>query len=166
MFARFSRSRPGSSPVAEEQEGSVMEECVPLAVLQLELRDGWSLDLGDVEVVEDDIGRRAVSRVDARRLLAEYRERAEREAECLRRHREETERAAVEADQRFRAQLHPGIPHGAFGDVDPVLAQIAAEIAADPRRRSMQELQDARFGRSAGDAAEFTYHPIRSGEDG
>jgi hypothetical protein len=52
----------------EKQEGSAMEELVPLAVLALELRDGGSLGLGDVAVVEDDIGRRSVSRVDARRL--------------------------------------------------------------------------------------------------
>ena len=145
------------------------DQLVALSVLELELRDGWSLDLGDVAVVEDAVGRRAVSRDDARRLLAVYRERAEREAEQARLHREKVEREAERRDREFRAQLHPGIPHGAFGDVDPIIAQIEAEKAADPRRRKLQdELWARKFGRKSVDEYAYTYHPINelAGEDG
>jgi hypothetical protein len=48
---------------------------------------------------------------------------------------------------------------------DPIRIQIAAELAADPRRASMQELMDAQFGRAAGDEPEYTYHPIREEAD-
>src|SRR5829696_6750291 len=107
MFDRFRRIRPGL-PVAEEPQPNegrtspMCDELIALSVLELELpaQAGVSLDLAGVTVLEDDIGRRAVGRVDARRLLAEYRERTAREAERVRLHRERTEREAEEADQR------------------------------------------------------------------
>jgi len=122
------------------------------------------LDLTNVAVLADDVGWRSVSRDDARRLLAEHRASAARAEERLHRHREETERRAVERDRQFRAQLHPGLPASMFAEgEDPIRVQIAAELAADPRRRSVrEELFEAQFGRSADDEKGYTYHPIHS----
>jgi len=167
MFARFSRNRPGL-PKAEEshQEGSTTmdDQLVPVSVLALDMpaRAGGSLDLSDVAVTVDDLGRPAVSRADARLLLAEYRAVVAREAERLRRHREEAERLAVERDEQFRAQLHPGLPASMFAEGEnPIAVQIAAEKAADPRRRSMQEeLWDRQFARRDADEIVTVYHPL------
>jgi hypothetical protein len=87
--------------------------------------------------VEDDIGRRAISRDAARLLLEELRLEEERKA----RHAAELERRAVEADQAFRAALPPGIR------ADQVPAGLSAAMlmcAADPmgqesRRQSVLE---------------------------
>jgi hypothetical protein len=100
-------------------------------------------------------------------LLAEYRASEARAQERLRLHREETERKAIERDQEFRAQLHPGLPASMFVDGEnPIAIQIAAEKAADPRRRSLrEELFEAQFGRSAADEKGYTYHPIQAEEE-
>ena len=148
-----------------------MNELIPLSVLELNLAPpgGWSVYLAGhgIAVVEDDIGRPAIARAAARHLLIEYREAQAREVERLRRHREEVERQAIEQDEQFRAQLHPGIPLGTFPDgVDPIIGQIEAEKASDPRRKSMrEELLDAQFGRSPGDEIPYTYHPIGPASD-
>ena len=171
--ALFSRKQPGPPLAAESQqhheEGKPMSEEPLVAIDELKLsmpdHDGWQLDLSGVTVIADDIGRAAVSRADARNLLAEYRAAVTRHRERLRRHQEELERQAVERDQKFRAQLHPGIPAGMFGDgVDVVLAQIQADKDADPRRRSMQEeLWGRQFARRDADEIVTTYHPIQEG---
>jgi len=103
------------------------DELIPLSVLELDLpaRDGWSLELTGVTVVVDDVGRRSVSRDDARRLIAEHRAWIAREEERLRRHREETERRAVEREREFRAQLHPGLPASMFAPgEDPIRCRL------------------------------------------
>jgi len=152
------------------KDETMNDELIPLSVLELDLpaHDGWSLDLTGVTVLADDVGRRSVSRDDARRLIAEHRASVAREQERLRRHREETERQAIERDQEFRAQLHPGLPASMFAPgEDPIAVQIAAELASDPRRRSLrEELMDAQFGRSAADERGYMYHPIRQEADG
>ena len=51
-----------------------------------------------ITVITDDIGRKAISRADARRLLTER-----RESEA--RGREAAERQAIELDRQWRAQL-------------------------------------------------------------
>ena len=148
-------------------------ETISLTELQLDLDPtpvgGWDVYLAGlgIAVIEDDIGRRAIARNDARRLLAEHRASVAREQERLRRHREKAERQAVERDQAFRAQLHPGLPASMFAPgEDPIRVQIAAELAADPRRRSLrEELMDAQFGRSADDEKAYTYYPIREEAD-
>ena len=146
------------------------DELIPLSVLELDLpaQDGWTLDLTGVTVVADDVGRRSVSRDDARRLITEHRASVARAEERLRRHREEAERRAIEWDREFRAQLHPGLPASMFAPgEDPIQVQVAAELASDPRRRSLrEELMDAQFGRSADDEKVYTYHPIRDEADG
>jgi hypothetical protein len=79
------------------------EQLVPLVVLELSLDApaiGWNAYLAGngVEMVTDDIGRPAIARADARMLIGEQRENEARKAEM----RATAERAAVEADQRWR----------------------------------------------------------------
>jgi hypothetical protein len=117
------------------------EPLVPLSVLSLDLPEppiGWLAYLSsrDIAVVEDSIGRSAVASADARLLISEHRADEVRKAEL----RAESEKRAVEADQRFRAQLSGGvaIPAGmSYGE-----AAKAAELDAQsyrPRRTSLVE---------------------------
>jgi hypothetical protein len=94
-------------------------DLVPLSHLALDLDapfGGWdaALKTMGVDVLTDDIGRKAIARDDARRLIAEHREAEARQREAAERH------DAVLEEQR-RAQLHGGwsadqIPEG----VNPV----------------------------------------------
>jgi hypothetical protein len=94
---------------------------VPLSVLSLDLPEppaGWTayLNAKGVEVVDDDIGRPAVARADARMLIAE-----QREAEARGREKAaELERQAVEQDQQRRAQIWGGIPADLIPSVCPL----------------------------------------------
>jgi hypothetical protein len=146
------------------------DNLIPVSVLALDLdatpAGGWTAYLTGrgIPVVLDRIGRSAISSADARQLLDEKRDDEARKREAAKRQ----EQQAVEADRQWRAQLHPGLPAGMFGDgVDPILAQIQAEKDADPRRRSMQEeLWDRQFGRSGDEGMTVTYHPLpRDGEE-
>jgi hypothetical protein len=109
-------------------------DLVPLSLLELDLAapvEGWNLHLADrnIEIVEDDIGRAAVSHPDVRQLLTEHRE----SEACKASQREEAERQAIERDRQSRAQLHGGIPATAIPErVHPALAMLQA--AHDPRR--------------------------------
>jgi hypothetical protein len=100
---------------------------------------GRHLHLADrnIQIVEDDIGRASVARTDAKRLIAE-----EREREALRREKAaEAERAAEEKDREWRAQLHPGIPWHRMpdpGGLSPVMQMTAAAKAERPRRTPSQ----------------------------
>jgi hypothetical protein len=117
------------------------EQPVLLAELARDLgepADGWVVELSRrrVAVFEDDLGRRAVSRSDARALFAEHREAEARNA----RRREEIERRVVAADEARRAALPKGIPVSAIPT-----GMSAAELmmANDPfpaeRRQSVLE---------------------------
>src|SRR5215208_1136506 len=109
MLDRFRRNRPGS-PVAEEPQPNegrtkpMNDELIPLSHLELDLDPpsgaGWPAYLAakGVELLSDDVGRAAVSRVDARRLFTER-----REAEA--RGRELTERREVELEAQRLASL-------------------------------------------------------------
>lgn len=121
-----------------------MNELIPLSVLELDLPAptiGWAAGLAErgIAVVIDDIGRLAVSRADARALFEEKRAAEVRQREAM----ERNERAAIEADRQWRAQLHPGVPWHRMPDPGllPVLAMTAAAAAERPRRTSV--LQDA-----------------------
>lgn len=58
-------------------------------------------------------------------------------------------------------QLHPGIPAGTFGDLNPIAAQIAADRDNDPRRKEMEaELWSRKFGRGGADEIVTIYHPL------
>ena len=179
MIGRFSRSRPGP-PVTEEpqhERRTPMNEPAPLlpvSELALELPapsvEGWPSYLAGrgIEITLDDIGRESITRAAARELIIEHSENEAQERERLQQHREAVERQAIERDQQWRAEMPRGIPVGTFPDgVDPIIGQIEAEKASDPRRRQMEEeLWGRKFGRPATvDEPEYTYHPIKQEAD-
>ena len=137
-----------------------MSDPIPLSALSLDHPEppiGWAAFLAarDIPTELDDLGRWSVSRAMARLLLAEQRD----QQEAAGRARIEAEQRAVEADRRFRARLHPGIPASAFPDgVLPVVAMTAAGRDAQPRR--LTPLQEALGSET------MTYHPIREEDDG
>ena len=78
---------PASAPPNEDVLAA--STTIPLSVLSLDLPTpdlGWPAYLSsrDIAVVEDSIGRQAVSASDARVLISEYREHEARKAELLR----------------------------------------------------------------------------------
>jgi hypothetical protein len=114
---------------------------VALSVLSLELSEpvnGWAAALAEqgVEITLDDLGRLSISRAAARRLFEEKRA-AEQKARDL---AAANERAAVERDREWRAQLHPGVPWHRLPDPGllPVQQLTAAAKAAEPRRTPTQ----------------------------
>jgi anti-sigma factor RsiW len=117
------------------------EQPVLLVELERDLGErplGWvaELDRLGVEVVEDDLGRPAISRSSARAVYAEARAADARAA----RRRAEIERRVIAADEARRAALPKGIPAGAVP-----AGMTAAELlmASDPfaatRRQSVVE---------------------------
>ena len=135
-------------------------DLIPLSVLELDLSaptTGWEpfLAVRGIGIVSDDVGRDAVSRDDARTLLAEKREgeRRAREAAAA------AERQAVEADRVRRASIWGGIPAIDLPpDVSAASAMFAADKAAQPKRVSV--LQHA-LSNSEG----LVFHPIRTTPD-
>jgi hypothetical protein len=133
---------------------------VPLSHLALDLPspvEGWPAFLGarGIAIIPDDLGRDAVPRQAARRLLDERREQVVREA-ALRRL---AEQEAVEADERRRAQIWKGVPASALPDgVSPVQVMTAAIRDQRPKRTSV--LEEA-LSNSGG----LTYHPLPPTED-
>jgi hypothetical protein len=136
-----------AAPVAEpaeiglgHSEGPRDAGLVPLSHLALDLSepaDGWTVWLSErgVSVSFDDLGRRAISRGDARRLLADQRQAELRRQDLLARQ----EAAAVEQDRAWRASLPRGaawydIPAG----VHPATAMLQAAKDAEPRRTPSQ----------------------------
>jgi len=115
-------------------------EPIPLSILELDLPlpvEGWPAFLAarGVEIVLDDIGRAAVSRTDARRLLEEKREHESRAREMAARN----ERQAIERDRAWRASLPRGaawydVPAG----VHPATAMLQRAKDAQPRRTPSQ----------------------------
>jgi hypothetical protein len=131
------------------------EQVVPLSELARDLPEpaaGWPVELGrrGVVVAADDLGRPAISRDEARVLYAEHREQEEEAA----RRREEIERRAVEADQRFRAALPRGIPAGQVPEgMTAGLLMMAADPMVAARRTSVVEDALAHAG--------TIYHPLQ-----
>jgi hypothetical protein len=121
------------------------EPPVPLSVLSLDLAPppiGWVAYLNNigVEIVEDSIGRSAVSSADARLLISEHRRAEEVKAEM----RARQEREAIEADRQFRARLGRGIPASVIPAGSTYVAAVqSAELDAvgyRPRRTSVAEV--------------------------
>jgi hypothetical protein len=118
-------------------------DLIPLSHLGLDLdvpAIGWVAYLNNVgvEILTDDVGRPAISRVDARMLISEHHANEVRKAEL----RAAAEKRAVEADRQLRAQMPAGVrvPDG----MTYAEAAMAAELDAlsyQPRRRS--PLEDA-----------------------
>ena len=132
------------------------DQLIPLSVLQLgpdPPTAGWPAYLGSrgVSIVEDDLGRPAIARADARQLFVERRESEVRRCEVAARND-----AQVEA-QRL-ASVRPGIPWWEIPEgVTPGEAMTAGDKMTGPRRRT--PLEDALSGNGT------TFHPLRS-EDG
>jgi hypothetical protein len=115
-------------------------EPVPLSVLALDLDGapigGWTVWLAErgIAVAFDDIGRPAINRADAKRLLDVQRQDQIRKQDLAAR----LEQEAVEADRAWRATLNKGIPWYAlpagvsYGQA--VAEAEAAEAAEQPRR--------------------------------
>ena len=142
-----------------EQGGNHGCHLIPLSVLELDLAApplGWNVYLAGrgIAVVDDDIGRPAVARADARMLIAE-----QREAEARGREKAaELERQAVELDQQRRAQIWGGIPADLIPvGVSPAQVMVAAEKDARPRRRSVLEDSLSNSG--------TVFHPIQHDKD-
>jgi hypothetical protein len=131
---------------------------IPISHLELDLpapTTGWliELDRRHITVIDDDLGRKAISRSDARQLFGEHLEDEARRN----RHREETERRAIEADQRFRSQIAAGIP---FDAVPAGMTAAELMMASDPmsegsRRESVLEHALAH------QAGAIVYHPLQ-----
>jgi hypothetical protein len=135
-------------------------EPIPLSALALDLPtpvDGWAaeLDRRGVAVLEDDLGRRSISRADAAALFVAHRQQQEAAA----RHRVELEERLVAADEARRAAMPQGIP------VNEVPVGVSAGLAmmlSDPfpakRRQSVLEhsLEHP--------AGALIYTPINDGE--
>ena len=88
-----------------------MPESVPLSVLSLdhpEPSGGWNVYLHErnIPIGEDDLGRPAIARVDARQLFAEQRKAEARRRELLAR----ADEAAIEYDRQRRASIWKGLP--------------------------------------------------------
>jgi hypothetical protein len=148
-----------TAPVAEPaSDHDTAEDLVPLSVLQLDLdppAGGWDAYLTGrgVDVVVDDIGRKAISRADARQLFDEQREAEAHAREVV----ERQEREAVERDRAFRAALPTGL-HWTDIPAGVTAPELWAQTEKDsqPRRRSM--LEEALAGEA------MTFHRI--GPDG
>jgi hypothetical protein len=150
-----------SAPVIESARDVVVPaDVIPLSHLELDLPtpvEGWTVFLAarGIEVTLDDIGRMAVARDDARRLLTEKRE---REAEQARR-RKLAEAQAVADDQLRRSRIWRGVPadHMPPG-VPPAAAMLQTARDAQPKRTTPLE-------EALSNSGTLTYHPMRDNED-
>jgi hypothetical protein len=143
----FSKPAPVVEPEPAPEVGTrvpMPEAPVALVELSLSLDEpsvGWVAYLATkgVEIVEDDLGREAILRVDARQLFSEHRADEVRKAE----HRARQEREAERADRLWRAQLPQGVSAAA---IPPGLTFAEAAWSAEldsvgyrPRRTTMAE---------------------------
>jgi hypothetical protein len=150
-----------TTPAAEPAPVVEVEpvDLIPLSVLGLDVAEpttGWTAYLTGrgIPIVLDDVGRKSVSRADARQLFDEKHESEARRREAVARR----EREAIEADQLRRAALYKGVsaellPVGvSAGD-----AMAAAALAAEPKRTT--PLQEALSGES------MRYHRLPSTDE-
>jgi hypothetical protein len=144
-------------PQTEPAPDGVPSDLIPISRLELDLDDapanGWAAYLADhgISIAFDDIGRRAIDRADAKKLLD-----AQRQDEIRRRdHAARLEQEAIERDQAWRATL----PHGAAwydlpAGVLPASAMLQQARDAEPRRTPSR--MDWLFG----DPDTMVYHPL------
>jgi hypothetical protein len=143
-----------------DARASTLPEPVPLSVLELDHpapAGGWASYLHErnIPVGEDDLGRPAIARVDARQLLAEQRKAEARKREALARQ----EREAVEADRVRFAQIWKGVAADALPvGISAGDAMLAAARDSRPKRQSLVEEQ---FSNSP----DMTYHAFTPNPD-
>jgi hypothetical protein len=134
-------------------------DSVPLSVLALDVPEpvgGWDayLTVRGIAVLVDDIGREAVSRDDARRLITEKHQDEARRREAA----AAAERQAVEQDRVRRAQIWRGIPAIDLPvGVSASSAMLQAAKDSEPKR--MTPLQEALSGES------LTYHSYQTSSE-
>jgi hypothetical protein len=132
------------------------EPLIPLSILELDLaeapRSGWAAYLAGqgISIEFDDVGRRAISRGDAKKLLDQQRQAEIRRQDQLAR----LEQEAVEKDRVRRAALPKGIP---WYEVAPGMTAAEAMVAGDPDRRPRRKSAAASFLDGEG----MVMHPIR-----
>lgn len=151
------RTAPVTEPEPDEVISPGGKEPVPLSHLELDLPAptlGWliELDRRGIEIVLDDVGRKSISRENARTLLDEQREREVRQREAAARN----EQRAIEADRLRLAQVWRGAP--AVEGVPAAAAMLQADKDAQPRRTSVLQHALANSG-------ELVFHPIRDEGD-
>jgi hypothetical protein len=151
------RNAAAVEPAADVE---VPPDVIPVSHLSLDLPEppiGWTAYLNNigVEIVEDGIGRSAVSSADARMLIAEHRANEERKAQ----RRKLAEAQAVADDQIRRAQIWQGIP---ADDLPPGVAPAAVMLQAskDARPKRTSVLQEALAGSQT-----LTYHPLPTSDE-
>ena len=128
----------------------VYDDLIPLSHLGLELDtppNGWVLHLErrGIAVLTDDIGRRAISKVDAKQLLDEKHADDVRKAKL----RAVQEREAVEADRAWRAQLGQGVSAAALAGMSYAEAVAAENLKSQtyrPRTSVVADLLDGGGG--------------------
>jgi len=155
------RTAAAVAPV--EDVADPWSDLLPLSLLGLEMDapDDWRphLEARGVAVLRDDVGRDAVSRSDARVLLAEYRDMVAREREAVARHRERVDREAEERDRAWRSELWGGLSAEHLPiDVAPAAAMLQA--AADARPKRVSVLQEA-----LSNSGEVTFHSLAPAGD-
>jgi hypothetical protein len=118
------------------------ETLIPISVLSLDLEapsvGGWDAYLNSrgIEVIVDDVGRKAVSRADARQLLDEKRAAEAHAREVM----ERREQLLVQQDQLRRASLPTGIPAGMVPDgLRSAEAMMLAGESSAPRAKNVRE---------------------------
>jgi hypothetical protein len=135
---------------------AVLPEPVPLSVLELDYPrpgGGWASYLHgrNIPVGEDDLGRPAISRDDARQLLAEQRKAEQRMREVSARQ----EQQAIEQDRVRFAQIWKGIDADAIPvGVHPATAMLQAAKDAQPKRTTPLE-------EALSNSGTLTYHPMQ-----
>jgi hypothetical protein len=139
---------------------TLREPLIALSILSLELPEptnGWLhyLTGRGVEVLIDDLGRRAISRADARQLFDEHRAGEVRRREVMGR----SERQAQAKDREFRSRLWQGVPADMIPDgMTAAQYMMAGDPDLVPRRKSaVAEFLD-------GD--EMVLHPIYEPAEG
>jgi hypothetical protein len=153
-----------TAPVAESAHDLMVpaEPPVPISHLAFGLPEpsvGWTayLNAKGVEVVVDDVGRSAISRVAARQLFDEHRASEARKAEL----RAAAEQRAIETDQQFRAQLGRGVPASAFGGMTYGQAVASAELDSQAYRPRASVVEDLLDNGGGG----YVFHPIQHNAD-
>ena len=155
----FRTSAPVAEPAPDVVGTAVPTDLIPLSHLELDLPAptlGWliELDRRGIEIVLDDVGRKSVSRDNAKMLLDEQREREVRQREAAARN----EQLAVEADRVRLASIRRGVPAVDLPPgVAPATAMLAADHDAQPKRTS--PLQEALAGEA------MTYHRLPSTDE-
>jgi hypothetical protein len=147
------RSAPVAEPPHDEVISTVDKEPVPLSVLALDLAEppagGWTAYISSrgIPIVEDHIGRPAISSADAKQLLDEKHESEARRQEAIQRN----EQRAIAAYEQQRASIWTGLPADSL-PVGVTAGSAMAQAALDAQPKRQSPMEEALSGES------MTYH--------